>query len=368
MARILIWGRHGGFGPDYPRNRTMQALMRELGHELTQFQPSLSRFGDLQYRLARKPRPDLVWVSCFRQRDLLAAARYARRAHVPLVFDPLISAFDKQTSERTKFSADSWRGRRLLAWERRVFAAPDWVIADTAGHAAYFHQTLGVPRARLRVIAVGAEEALFSPLPPVAPAAVREVVFFGSFIGLQGLPVITQAIAACHDLPLRFRLLGDGPERKAAEAALATQVAAGQVVFEPWCPLQELPARLASADVFLGIFGASPKALRVIPNKVYQALALGRPVITARSSAYPEPLLARDDAGLCWVAPGDPDGLHAALRAVADPGWDGALAACRAAETYRHWFALPRLRAELADLLRACLAPQSAKPWEGDRV
>ena len=113
MKKVLIWGRYGNYGPDYPRNRVIESVLCGLGCEVSRFLPTLSATADIEYALRRGPRPDLVWVPCFRQRDLAAAARYARRQRLPLVFDPLISAYDKQVNEKHKFAAGSTQ-----AWRR----------------------------------------------------------------------------------------------------------------------------------------------------------------------------------------------------------------------------------------------------------
>ncbi len=320
---VLIWGRYGNYGPDYPRNRVIESVLRSLGCEVRRFLPTLSATADIEYAvrhvLARSPRPELVWVPCFRQRDLAAAARYARRHRIPLVFDPLISAYDKQVNEKHKFAADSAKARKLLAWESHLFKLPDWLIADTEGHADYFHATHGVPRVRIRVIPVGAEEALFTPQPwPQKPAgAPLELVFFGTFIGLQGVDVLARAILQYDGPPTHWRLIGEGPMKADCERLLAPLVGGSgpsRVSFEGWGPLPELPARLASADAILGIFGTSDKALRVIPNKVYQGLAVGRAVITAATPAFVPELRADEEQGLFWAEAGDPRSICNAVR------------------------------------------------------
>ena len=53
----------------------------------------------------------------------------------------------------------------------------------------------------------------------------------------------------------------------------------------------------------------------MIPNKVFQALACARPVITASTPAARE--LLTDDVDALLVPPGDPAALAAALRRVA---------------------------------------------------
>ena len=58
----------------------------------------------------------------------------------------------------------------------------------------------------------------------------------------------------------------------------------------PWVEYELLGEELARAGICLGVFGRSEKAARVVPNKVYHAMAVGRPVITADTPAAREVL------------------------------------------------------------------------------
>jgi hypothetical protein len=62
------------------------------------------------------------------------------------VFDPLISAYDKQVDECGKLAAGSGKALRLLAQECGLFSRVTRVIADTPMHTDYFAEMLGVPR------------------------------------------------------------------------------------------------------------------------------------------------------------------------------------------------------------------------------
>jgi glycosyltransferase involved in cell wall biosynthesis len=84
------------------------------------------------------------------------------------------------------------------------------------------------------------------------------------------------------------------------------------VRFESWLPYEHLPNRIAKAHILLGIFGSSVKADLVIPNKMFQAMAVGRPVITRRSKAYQTTLEDSDVIG--WVSPADPATLAFVAR------------------------------------------------------
>jgi glycosyltransferase involved in cell wall biosynthesis len=275
------------------------------------FRPSFSRLGVFEALLKGVARPDLVWVPCFRQRDLRAARLWSKSKGIPLVFDPLISTYDKQVFERKKYPPGGFRAHRLLRWEKSLFQAADVVIADTREHARFFEETFAIPLERIVVVPVGAEEELFSPAPPGEKGMDRkavEILFFGSFIQLQGPHIIVEAARRYQGPPVRWRFIGHGPL-----LALCQKLAGSMknIVFEPWVPYGDLPGRIRGADILLGIFGETPKAGRVIPNKVYQALACGKPVITCLSEAYPPELVGNPESGIAWVPPGDPEALVA---------------------------------------------------------
>lgn len=349
-APVVLWWSRSGH--DYSRNRVMRSAFRSLGWSIQDFRPWLSRVGHVEARLQRLTTPDLIWVPCFRQRDAGAAARFADQVNVPAVFDPLISAFDKQVNERRKFSAESRRGRSLRSWETRMFRRFDRLIADTQAHADYFSATFEVPPSGVDVVPVGAEESVFQ-LQPVnsSPRNPIRLLFYGSFIGLQGPRLIAEA--ARRESRFAWTMLGDGPLRQDCE-----HIASGlhYVTFQPWIPYPELPGRIAEADFVLGIFGTSGKAASVIPNKVYQALACGRPVITQRSEAYPQALLQlpSEQSGMFWTTAGEPDSLLEAVdKATRSPVAHTELCAA-ARRTYDTFFSRSTVVQALRSVLTRC--------------
>ncbi|OYY94462.1 MAG: hypothetical protein B7Y41_06400 [Hydrogenophilales bacterium 28-61-23] len=343
MRTVLWWGR---FDADYSRNRILRGLLAELGWRVVDFQPRFSGLADWEAWLRRIAKPDLVWVPCFRQRDLAAASRWARARRIPLLFDPLISAYDKQVFERAKLKPGSAAAQRLLAWERRLFERADAVLADTEEHARFFVETFGIARDRVNVVYVGAEEALFRPDPTVSKHVheALDVLFFGSFIPLQGAPVIVEAARIYQGPPVNWTLIGAGPELARCKSAAA---GLPNIRFEAWLDYTALPARIRRADILLGIFGATLKAGRVIPNKVYQALACGKPVLTRSSGAYPSALAAAGTHGLIWVEAGNPASLAEAVRRLAIDSGGLKPLALAAAATYRDHFSNTMLKQQL---------------------
>lgn len=352
MRSVLWWGR---FDADYSRNRILRTLLNELGWRIVDFHPRFSRLADWEAHLKGLPKPDLVWVPCFRQRDLPAASRWARSKQVRLLFDPLISAYDKQVFERRKWPPGSARAEKMRQWERTLFRRADTLLADTREHARFFIDVLGVEKHRVQVVFVGAEEALFKPGAP--PERSRgeplEALFYGSFIPLQGASVIIEAARRYQGPPLRWSLIGAGPELAACkQAALGLP----NVHFEAWADYQALPERIRRADILLGVFGATPKAGRVIPNKVFQALACGKPVVTRAAAAYPDALAAADGQGLVWVPGGDADALAKALAALAGQPQSLPELGRRARASFESYFSAAGIKASLAQALEGAVA------------
>ncbi|MBL4606769.1 MAG: glycosyltransferase [Pseudomonadales bacterium] len=311
--RLLWWGRFGNYGPDYPRNRTIMQCLKALDWDVIEYQPRISALAHLEAAFYAFENINAVWVPCFRQRDVAAATKWALQRGVPLIFDPLISAYDKQVNERKKFPPGSKAAQKLLRWERDLFAKADFVVADTLCHQDYFVEMLACERERVVVLPVSAEESLFYP-EETPQKKIPEVLFFGTFIGLQGAEYIAQAVRYYDGPAINLVFLGDGPERGSVEKLVLAQANKNvSVVFEDWIPFVDLADRIRKVQICLGVFGTGEKSFRVIPNKVYQALACDKPVITMKGGAYPE-MSENGSGGIYWCQAGNPQAIADQLK------------------------------------------------------
>lgn len=258
---------------------------------------------------ARGGPPPLVVTGFGGQLDTLLAARVCR-PRAALLFAPLVSLSETLVEDRRVFAPGSVRARALALLDRATFAASDLVLADTAAHATYYAQ-LGASPARVAPWHFGVEPELVTvPSVPVAP---RRVLFYGRCLPLHGLDTIIAAAARLGDRA-EVVLIGRGPERARMEA-LATRLRA-PVTWRDDVPLAALPAELASAAIVLGVFDAGRKAAMVVPNKVYQAAAAGRPLVTRDGPGLRE-VLTPDEHCLA-VPAGDERALADAILALLD--------------------------------------------------
>jgi glycosyltransferase involved in cell wall biosynthesis len=279
-----------------------------------------ARWAGAMRRLAGRWRalpgpPPLVVVGFGGQLDVLAARRVCR-PRAGLVFAPLVSLTETLVEDRRVFRARGVPARALAALDRATFRAADLVLADTAAHAAYLAE-LGAPRERFAVWHLGVEPEFLAPpsgSPPRPPRAEPgRVLFYGRHLPLHGVDAIVAAAARLGERA-RVEMIGDGPERARAEA-LARRAGA-RITWRSDVPLATLPAELARAAVVLGVFDAGRKAGMVVPNKVWQAAAAGRPLVTRDGPALREVLRPGEHCIAC--APGDPGALAAAVGRLLD--------------------------------------------------
>ena len=319
--RVLWWGR---FDPGYSRNRVYAALFKELGWEVDYFFVKLfPKFGDVEafFRgLWRRPKPDLVWVPVARQRDVLAACRWAHARGVKVVFDPMISAWDKKVLEQRKWKAEEPRARKLLVREIKMMNAPDLVTWDPSCHVDFCAEYLKVPREKLRVLLTGTDESVFKPQPenqetrkPENGAEPFRVLYHGAYLPLHGTEYIVEAARMTQDENIQWDFLGWGAYKAATEAKAA---GIRNVRFLEKVPYVDVPKVIAAHDVVLGVFGTTAKAARVIGNKVYECMACRRPTINEFCTGYPPE--AKDCKAIKFIPAGDANAIAAAVREYRD--------------------------------------------------
>jgi glycosyltransferase involved in cell wall biosynthesis len=267
-------------------------------------------------------RPDVVVVGYLGHFDVLLARLLYRRGKVPIVLDHLISAAG--TAKDRRIAGSGLKQRVLTLIDAAALRAADIVVVDTEEHLEIVPEKY---RPKAIVVPVGAptpwHEAAQEPSAAVASttgasttgpsttgSGPLKVVFYGLYTPLQGTPVIGEALGRIAGAPVEVTMIGRGQD----EAETKRAAAANQAVrWLDWVPAAELPALVAAHDVCLGIFGTGDKALRVVPNKVFQGAAAGCAVIT--SDTAPQRRVLGEAAVL--VPPGDPAALADALLRLA---------------------------------------------------
>ncbi len=144
----------------------------------------------------------------------------------------------------------------------------------------------------------------------------RLVMFLGTAREHKGVDDLAAAIEGLGRLDLVLAVVGTHPESAAGRRLRATWP---RLRLRPPIAFSEVPRFLGAADLVAVPQRDGPDTRGQVPAKLFDAMALGRPIVSTRVSMIPEIL---EGCGLV-VPPGDVRALGAAIARLAD---DAALA------------------------------------------
>ena len=206
--------------------------------------------------------------------------------------------FDRKAVKKRSFFA------KLLKFiDKSACSLADIVLLDTNEHIKYFCSEFELDKGKFRRVWIGADDSIFYPRQ-VNKNKKFTVIFHGKFIPLQGVEYIIKAAKLLEGKGsegIEFKIIGEG-YNYSSMLDLASNLNVQNIEFLGYANYNRLPALLSKAHIGLGIFGSSDKARRVIPNKAYEILALGLPLLTGDSAAIRELLEDKKDCVLCKIA------------------------------------------------------------------
>jgi glycosyltransferase involved in cell wall biosynthesis len=144
--------------------------------------------------------------------------------------------------------------------------------------------------------------------------------FIALYAGAHGLSndlgVVLQAAKILKPrTDIKIVLIGDGKD-KSALLTQATAQGIDNILFLPPIPKNEMPEALSAADACIAILKPVELYKTTYPNKVFDYMAAGKPVVLAIDGVIRE-LIEKAGAGIP-VPPGDPDQLANAILHLAD--------------------------------------------------
>lgn len=214
----------------------------------------------------------------------------------------------------------------------RIARALEWLCYRRAAHVIGLTQGIcdgvvakGVPATRVTLITNGVDQ---SP-PPSAPAPVPVPAdaFVAMYVGAHGTySSLGTVLAAAQELAgepeVRFVLVGGGDQKEALVEDAARRGLRNVVFVDP-VPKRDVPAWLARADVCLLPYQDKALFAGALPNKTFDYMGAGKPIIAAVPPGELSQLVATAGCGIA-IPPEDPGALAEAVRTLAA---DSALAA-----------------------------------------
>ena len=209
--------------------------------------------------------------------------------------------------------------------ERFLYRVADRVVVNSPGFVEHV-VSRGAPRDRVVVIPNGVDVAPFDPAArgetyrQEADAVPGDVLVV--YAGAHGVPNDLDVVLDAADIlrdeeGIRFALVGGGRVR-AGLMERAERMELSNLVFTEAVPKSRMPEVLAAADVCVAVLRPLPLFATTYPNKVFDYMAAGRPVVLAIDGVI-RAVVEEAGAGT-FVAPGSAQAMASAvLRYARDP-------------------------------------------------
>lgn len=268
-------------------------------------------------------RPSVVVGTSPQLLAVLAAWVVSRLRRVPCVFE--LRDLWPESIVAVGAAAEGPPVRALAALARFLYRHTDRIVAVTDSFADILSRR-GVPRSKISIVKNGVDLDRFSPGARdgrlrgelgIKPEAF--LVTYAGTIGMaHGLSTVLDAAEASAGDDLAFLLVGDGAEKERLVREARTRGLAN-IFLLPGQPRARIPGILGSSDAVLIHLRDDPLFASVIPSKVFEAMAMARPIILGGKGESAD--LVRE-SGCGIVVPPENAGeiVRAATRLAADAG------------------------------------------------
>ena len=319
---------------------------------------AFARFACMAARRAAQLPGDLIFATSTPLTIALPAVYAARKKSIPMVFEV------RDLWPQGCIAVGSLRGRPAIAaarWlEAFAYRNSDRIVALAEGMKQGVVAT-GYPEDRVTVIPNACDSRLFR-VPARTGREFRRrydwlgerplVVYTGTLGKVNGVDYLARLAAAVrkHDTEVRFLVVGSGCEqRKVRRAAEELGVLGRNFFLQAPVPKHEIPAVLSAADLATSTVIDHPHLWENSANKVFDALAAGRPVAINHEGALAD-MIRTSGCGLV-LHPNDLESSAKQLtEAIRDPQWrwQARMAAARLADQR---FDRDKLAADLESVL-----------------
>lgn len=324
---------------------------------------AFGRFASMAARRAARLPGDLIFATSTPLTIALPAVYAARKQSIPMVFEvrdlwPQVPIAVGSLRSRAPIAAARWLEAFAYRNARRIVALSEGMKEGVLA--------AGYPADRVTVIPNGSDLGLFRVSPGMGREFRRRhewlgdrplIVYTGTLGKVNGVDYLARLAAAVrkHDAEIRFLVVGTGCEERKVRRVAEERGVLGQNFFlQAPVAKHEIPAILSAADLATSTVIDHPHLWENSANKLFDALAAGRPVAINHEGALAD-MIRTSGCGLV-LHPSDPESSARPLvEAIRAPQWrrQARTAAARLAEQR---FDRDKLAAELESALLEVVA------------
>lgn len=228
------------------------------------------------HRLVRKKKYDIVFATSSRLLTAFLGATVARRKKAPLYLDIRDIFLD------TMDSIFPGRGMKSVLYifsiiEKFTLSTASRINLVSPGFLPYFKKIF--PTKHFDVYTNGIDIEFLEPRPQKTVPKDKKIILYTGNIGEgQGLEKIIPELAIACKNEYHFIIIGDGGRRQKLEEALLKQQVTNVELKNP-IARNELMHFYDNADVLFLHLNDYPAFLKVLPSKLFEYAALGKPIL-----------------------------------------------------------------------------------------
>ncbi len=215
---------------------------------------------------------------------------------------------------------ENWITRSLGWLESLAYRKADAIVSVTDSFVPHIEARGGA--GKVTVITNGVDLDFYTPAPDGGGLAAEfgvEGKFVAAYVGTHGMAhgldtILRAAEKLRDDSGVVFLLVGDGAERERLIEE-RDRLRLGNVFIVGQQPKDRMPAIWALTDVSLVLLRKRPTFESVIPSKIFEAMAMARPIILGVRGES-QRIVEAAGAGLC-IEPENVEELAAAVRELA---------------------------------------------------
>lgn len=312
-------------------------------------------------------RPDVIIATSPQLLVGLSGWWLARCKRVPLVFE-VRDLWPESLAAVGMGKSDSLLHRLLGKLAGFLYRHCEHIVVVTPAFKTHVMEYWSVPPEKISTVQNGVETDLFSPQPSgletrrELSAEDKFVVCYIGTMGLaHGLETIVDAAGILQDSApaVLFLLVGEGAEKDRV-VSLVRARGLTNVRLLGQQPREKIPTFLSAADLCLVLLKKTELFKTVIPTKMLECMACGRPVILAVDGQARQ-IMEEAKAGI-FVEPENSAALaQAILQLRADAQLRASLGACGRDYILSH-FSRERTAGEYIDVLASLVAFHSPRP------
>ena len=321
--RILVWGT---YRENYSRNKLIFSGLKKAGVEIIECHETLwkgdkdreniargkwisplfwirlsFRYVKLIFRFFTQKKFDIIYIAYPGHFDVFIGKILSMISKKPLVWDVLNSFFLIMKERKIYGNRLEKLSLKLIKRiEKRALLMPQILFLDNQIFVDWLcdiHQIIGD---KFRLIPIGADSSFFYPNRSVEMDHQRTfVLYYGTFIPNHGVCHILDAAKILQDdHEIHFIFVGDGPEKSNSQKFVAENKLAN-ITFINWLSKDDLLEVIWKSHIVLGVFGDTLQVSLTNNNKIVEAFAVKKPVISGLTKALPREIVHGVNIHLC---------------------------------------------------------------------